>query len=112
MNPSEDTTRETVEITDHATERTDGGERAKCRLPDSVIESVVLQRKGKQYADTNTGTVHFLYNATVIVADYQPESNHWFIVTAYRDPDAESKRRSTRYKPVDVDQVVEQAQSN
>lgn len=76
----------------------------------SVIKNVILQRKGEQYLDTKTDTVRFLYNATVIVADYEPERHVWTVSTVYRDPSTETKRRGTRYRKTDVDKVVETGQ--
>lgn len=103
---------ETVGITNHATDRTDGGDKSKCRLPESVIEKVVLQRKGCQYLDLEEDSIHFIYNSTVIVADYDPGQNEWTVITVYRDPAAEAKRRGTRYEEIDVDKVVEQARQS
>lgn len=111
MAPAAGQYRETVGITDHATERTDGGKKSKCRLPESVLKNVVLERKGDQYLDTTSDTIHFLYKATVIVTDYDPEENEWTVVTVYRDPDAAAKRRGHRYREVDVEKVVAETQN-
>ena len=77
-----------------------------------MIENVILQRKGRQYLDRDEQRIHFLYNATVIIADYDPERHCWVVITVYRDPAAETKRRGTRYEEIDVDTAVETARQS
>ena len=41
---------------------------------------------------------------------YDSEQNRGALITVYRDPTAETKRRGTRYREINVDRVVDQWQ--
>jgi len=90
-----------VTVTDHALERTDGGENSKCEIPASILKRYVRSGKGRQFYDEKTDTLHFIVQKTVIAADYDPEQDLWRIVTAYRMENAVQKRpqRYSEVKP-------------
>lgn len=81
-----------VVVSEHALERTDGGEKSKCQIPPSILKRYVAQGKGRQYLDEKTGTLHFIVRKTVIAADFDTEDEVWEIVTAYRMGKAVQKR--------------------
>lgn len=93
---------EEVILTDHSKERTgnqDNQHPSEADIPESVLKSVVKNKKGILYYDTKTDAYHLVYNKNVIVFDYNKETKQAVIITCYRI-DNDKRYRRNRWQPL------------